>query len=104
MTKTPTNESAVYWSHNTDGDTYDNNNPLGYRCFQIGRILAKYNLFNPTIFIQNLVYTDFRIILTPFFYPFLETRTLDRTRKGFDQLLSNLCFSLYPLIFSLQSL
>ena len=28
MTKTPSNGSAVYWSHDTDGDTYDNNTAL----------------------------------------------------------------------------
>ena len=32
---------------------------MGYRRFQIGFVFAEYDLFKPTIFIQNLVYTDF---------------------------------------------
>ena len=39
------------------------------------RLVAEYDLFNPSIFIQHLVYTDFCINLTQFIYQFLETGT-----------------------------
>ena len=50
-----------------------------------------------------MLHTDFCINLTQFFYQFLETETSDRTREGFDKLLSNLGFSLYPFSFFLFS-
>ena len=40
--------------------------PLRYSRFQIGCIFAEYYLFKHTIFIQNLIYTDFCINLTQF--------------------------------------
>ena len=69
---------------------------------QIGCVFAEYDLFKSTKFIQNLVHTDFCINFTQF-YQFLKIGTSERTRKGFDQLLSNLGFSLYTLSFFLYS-
>ena len=57
---------------------------LGYLRFQIGCIFAEYDLFNPTISIQNCIYMNFRINLIVL-YKFLEKGTLVRTRKGSDQ-------------------
>jgi len=46
--------------------TSDSQAPVGYNRFQIGCVLAEYDLFKPTTFIQNYIYMNFRIILTQF--------------------------------------
>ena len=51
VTRPPSNDSAVYWSRDTDGST-----PLEYRRFQIGCVFVEYDLFNITNLIQNLTY------------------------------------------------
>ena len=45
---------------------------LGYIRFQIGCIFAEYDLFKPTISMQNClyIYMNFRIILTHFYINF----------------------------------
>ena len=43
---------------------------LGYRRFQICCVFAEYDLLKPTIFIQNIIYIDFRINLTQFYINF----------------------------------
>ena len=67
----------------------------------IFRLVAEYDLFKPKNFIQNLIYADFCKNFTQFFFQFLETGTSYRTRKGLDQVLSNLGFNLYPHSFFL---
>ena len=69
---------------------------MGYRGFQIGGVFAEYDLSKPTIFLQNLVYICRLLynIYTVFVYQIFETGTLDRHRTGFDQLPSNIGFSL----------
>ena len=43
---------------------------LGYLCFQIGCVVAEYDLFKPNISIQNCIYMNFRINLTQFYINF----------------------------------
>ena len=50
--------------------TWDSHSPVGYNRFQIGYIFAEYDLFNSTTFIQNCIYTNFRINLTKFYIIF----------------------------------
>ena len=68
------------------------------------RILAEYDMLKPTIFFQKFYIYRFSCNFYTFFYQFLETRTLDITLMGIDQLLK--CqFSAYtPFHFLVQSL
>ena len=43
---------------------------MGYNRFQIGCVIADYDLFNATTFIQNMTYVRFGIILTQFYVNF----------------------------------
>ena len=43
---------------------------MRYNHFQIGCVIAEYDLFNTTNLIQNLAYARFGIILTPFYANF----------------------------------
>ena len=57
---------------------------MGYRCLQIGCVLAEYNLLKLTIFIQNFIYIcrfsyKFDTVLNQLYiYIYLETGTSDR--------------------------
>ena len=51
------------------------------------RILAEYDMLKPTIFCQKFYIYRFSCNFYTFFYQFLETRTLDITLMGIDQLL-----------------
>ena len=48
----------------------DSQASLIYRCFQIGCVIVLYDLFKTTTFIQNCIYMNFRMKLTPFFIHF----------------------------------
>ena len=43
---------------------------MGYNRFQIGCVFAEYDLFKPTISIQNCINMNFRIILTQLYINF----------------------------------
>ena len=58
---------------------------LGYLRFQIGCVFAKYDLFKPTISIQNYIYIYEFSYKDTVLYQFLETDTSDITFKGRDQ-------------------
>ena len=64
------------------------------------RLFAEYDLFKPTTFIQNFIYIDFRIILTPFYTNF------SRQEHHIDVLYVSFNvkdFILYPISFFLYS-
>ena len=80
------------------------------------RLLCDIVVFRLVPYLLNFICLNLRIlykiwyipifvkILHSFFYQFLETGTLDRTRKGFDHLLSNLGFKpIPPFIFPLKT-
>ena len=43
---------------------------MGYNRFQFSCVIVEYDLFKPTTFIQNSIYTNFRIIWTQFYIYF----------------------------------
>ena len=69
---------------------------MGYHRFQIGCLLAEFDLFKPTTFIQNCIFD--KVV-----NQFLEIGTSDITFMGRDQELKWLAFSPYPLSFFLYS-
>ena len=85
--RTPANGSAVYRSRVSHCITWH----------------AEYDLFKPTISIQNSIFLNFRVNLIQFFVNFSRQEHDDITFMGCDQELRWLAFSIYPLSIFLYS-
>jgi len=89
--RTPTNESAVYWSRVS----------VCIFVFRLVAYLLSMICFNQTYhFYAKLYRYEFSYTFDPVLYQFLKTGTSDITFMGRDQELKWLAFSLYPLSIS----
>ena len=75
----------------------------GISLFHIGCVIVVYHLFKTTTFIQNCIYMNFRIKLTPFFINFSRQEHQIGIGIGIVQLLRFSGFIIYPLSFFLYS-